>query len=57
MPVLLTREEEFETWLKGSPDEAFALMREYPAEKMRLVQEGFDKEDLLRAASLQGRQW
>jgi putative SOS response-associated peptidase YedK len=50
MPVLLTREEEFETWLKGSPDEAFALLREYPAEKMRLVQEGFDKEDLLGVA-------
>jgi len=25
MPVLLTKEEEFETWLRGSPDEAFAL--------------------------------
>ena len=50
MPVLLTREEEFETWLKGSPEEAFALAREYPAERMRLVQEGFDKEDLFRAA-------
>jgi putative SOS response-associated peptidase YedK len=25
MPVLLTREEPFETWLRGSPDEAFAL--------------------------------
>jgi putative SOS response-associated peptidase YedK len=50
MPVVLTREEEFEIWLKGSPDEAFALAREYPADKMRLVQEGFDKEDLLRAA-------
>jgi putative SOS response-associated peptidase YedK len=31
MPVLLTREEEFEAWLKGSPDEAFALTREHPA--------------------------
>jgi putative SOS response-associated peptidase YedK len=50
MPVLLTQEEEFEAWLKGPPDEAFALLREYPAERMRLVQEGFDKEDLLRAA-------
>jgi putative SOS response-associated peptidase YedK len=50
MPVLLTREEESETWLKGSPDEAFALQRECPAEKMRIVQEGFDKEDLRRAA-------
>jgi putative SOS response-associated peptidase YedK len=50
MPVLLTREEEFETWLRGSPDEAFAVAREYPAEQMRLVQEGLDKEDLLKAA-------
>lgn len=29
--MLFTREEEFETWLRGSPDEAFALAREYPA--------------------------
>ena len=50
MPVLLTREEEFETWLRGSSDEAFALAREYPAEAMRIVQEGLDKEDLLQAA-------
>ncbi len=50
MPVLLTREEEFDAWLRGSADEAFALAREYPAEKMRIVQEGFDKEDLLKAA-------
>jgi putative SOS response-associated peptidase YedK len=50
MPVLLTREDEFEAWLKGSPDEAFALAGEYPAGEMRIVQEGFDKEDLLRAA-------
>ena len=50
MPVLLTREEEFETWLRGSTDEAFALAREYPADRMRIVQAGLDKEDLLRAA-------
>ena len=49
MPVLLTREEEFETWLRGSADEAFALAREYPPQDMRIVQEGFDKEDLLKA--------
>lgn len=49
MPVLLTREEEFDTWLLGSADEAFALAREYPPEKMRIVQEGFKKEDLLAA--------
>jgi putative SOS response-associated peptidase YedK len=28
MPVLLTKEEEFETWLRGSADEAFALARD-----------------------------
>ena len=47
MPVLLTREEEFDTWLRGSADEAFALAREYPPQDMCIVQEGFDKEDLL----------
>jgi putative SOS response-associated peptidase YedK len=49
MPVLLTREEEFDAWLRGSPDEAMALAREYPAAEMQIVQEGFDKEDLLKA--------
>ena len=50
MPVLLTREEEFDTWLHGSVDEALALAREYPPEQMRIVQEGFGKQDLLAAA-------
>jgi putative SOS response-associated peptidase YedK len=50
MPVLLTREEEFETWLKGPPQDALALARQYPAEGMQIVQQGLDKEDLLRAA-------
>jgi putative SOS response-associated peptidase YedK len=50
MPVLLTQEEEFETWLRGTPDEAFALAREYPPKQMRIVREGFDKHDLLTAA-------
>jgi putative SOS response-associated peptidase YedK len=49
MPVLLTREEEFDTWLRGSTDEALSLAREYPPEQMRIVQEGFEKEDLLAA--------
>ena len=40
MPVLLTREEEFETWLRGSTDEALSLAREYPPEQMRIVQKG-----------------
>jgi hypothetical protein len=44
-----SREEEFDTWLRGSPDEAFALAREYPPARMRIVQEGLKKEDLLAA--------
>ena len=45
MPVLLTREEEFETWLRASAAEALALEREYPPQQMRQ-----EKEDLLKAA-------
>jgi len=45
MPVVLTRAEEFETWLRGSPEEAWALAKEYPPEEMRIVREGFFKED------------
>jgi putative SOS response-associated peptidase YedK len=50
MPVLLTRDEEFETWLRGSTDEALSLARQYPPEHMRIVQEGFGKQDRLEAA-------
>jgi putative SOS response-associated peptidase YedK len=46
MPVLLTEEQEFETWLSGTPDEAFGLIRSYPPEKMRIVQSGLEKRDL-----------
>jgi putative SOS response-associated peptidase YedK len=51
MPVLLTREEEFEAWLNGAPHVAFALAHEYPPGQMRIVQEGFKKQDLLAAAA------
>ena len=50
LPVLLTREEEFDMWLRGSAKEAFALARQYPSERMRIVREGFSKQDLLEAA-------
>jgi putative SOS response-associated peptidase YedK len=50
MPVLLTREEEFDTWLRAPAGEALALAREYPPERMRIVQKGSEKEDLLAAA-------
>ena len=38
MPVLLTREEELETWLHAPAEEAMALAREYPPKQMRIVQ-------------------
>ena len=49
MPVLLTTEDEFALWLNGAPGEAMTLARQFPPERMRVVQEGFDKEDLLAA--------
>jgi putative SOS response-associated peptidase YedK len=49
MPVLLTREEELETWLRGSAEEAMSLAREYPPDQMRIVQEGAFKEDRVAA--------
>jgi putative SOS response-associated peptidase YedK len=40
MPVLLSDPADFETWLSGSPEEAFKLARTYAAEQMRIVQSG-----------------
>jgi putative SOS response-associated peptidase YedK len=50
MPVLLTREDQFDVWLNGAPHVAFALAQEYPPERLRIVQEGFKKQDPLAAA-------
>ena len=50
MPVLLTEEAHFDQWLAGSPKEALALVNSYDPERMRIVQEGLDKEDLLAVA-------
>ncbi|MEP6826988.1 MAG: SOS response-associated peptidase [Aestuariivirga sp.] len=50
MPVILTKEEEFEKWLKGRPDEAYSLVRQYPANDMRIVQEGTEKLDKMEPA-------
>jgi hypothetical protein len=49
MPVLLSEEADFETWLSGSPAEAFALARSFDPTAMRIVQSGFEKKDLLAA--------
>jgi hypothetical protein len=38
MPVLLSEEADFETWLSGSPAEAFALARSFDPGAMRIVQ-------------------
>ena len=50
MPVLMSDPADFETWLSGSPEDAFKLARSYAAEQMRIVQSGSEREDLLRAA-------
>lgn len=47
MPVLLATEDDHETWLNGSVEEALALVKPYPPESMRIVQSGYDKRDLL----------
>ena len=44
MPVMLAGEEQYDTWLNGTADEASRLVRPYPAEAMRIVHEG-DKKD------------
>jgi len=49
MPVILTQEAEFQQWLNGTRREAYSLVKQYPAEKMRIVQSGSDKKDLLAA--------
>jgi putative SOS response-associated peptidase YedK len=50
MPVLISDPSDFETWLSGSPEEAFKLARSYAADQMRIVQFGADLKDLLKAA-------
>ena len=52
MPVLLTTEDEFATWLNGTPTEAMTLARQYPPECMRIVQEGFTSKTCLRRPEL-----
>lgn len=44
MPVILAPED-YETWLTGNADAAFALAKPFPAEKMRVVKAGAEKED------------
>lgn len=50
MPVLLDTDEQFNTWLEASPDEALALAAPYPATGLRIVQKGSERSDLLEVA-------
>ena len=52
MPVILTKEEEFETWLNGKIHEAYALVRQYPAGEMRVIPRGTEKADRLDTAAV-----
>ena len=54
MPVLLTRPDEFDRWIHGTPEAAMAIAREHPAEQMHIVQSGYDKEDKLVGQILLG---
>lgn len=45
MPVILTDEAEFATWLTGTTADALGLVRSYPAERMRQVKTGYEKAD------------
>jgi putative SOS response-associated peptidase YedK len=49
MTVLLSSEDQFETWLLGTPAEAFALVQSFDPALMRIVQSGKTKDDLLAA--------
>jgi len=44
-PVLLTTDEARDAWIDGTTAEAEVLLRPTPAEKLRIVREGFEKED------------
>lgn len=44
MPVMLSGEEEFDTWLEGTLDEAYQLARPFPADAMLIVHKGEKKD-------------
>lgn len=47
MPVILTQEQQFNTWLHGSTQDAMRLVHSHDPAQMQMVQSGFKKEDLL----------
>ena len=46
-PVLLTTPDEWQTWMTGAPEQAFKLVRPVAADRLRIVQEGKEKHDLI----------
>ena len=46
MPVLLSSDDEWHVWMNGTPEEAFALCRTYPAEQMRRVGSSLERRDV-----------
>ena len=46
MPVMLTSEEDYDAWLNGSTDDAFALARPYRADGMAIVAKGDRRDDI-----------
>lgn len=47
MSVLLTKQREFDTWMRRRAREATELAREYPPEQMQIVRTSYEKEDQL----------
>ena len=45
-PALLLNEEAAQTWLTGTPSQAFATIKTTDPDRLTIVQAGFDKEDL-----------
>jgi putative SOS response-associated peptidase YedK len=48
MPVLLTKPEEWEVWLRATADEALALQRPLPAEMLQIVAPGERKDEAVQ---------